>query len=106
VPTGRQLSSAIGGATDLPANPGAASAPLTPAPLTVAAPLPTVQVGPIIAQAPDAWSSGGPSDPRVLPASLPEPGGLALFAVILLGSALKIAVRRLRLRGTIAPWAS
>jgi hypothetical protein len=96
VPTGRQLSSAIGGVADLAANPGAAGALFTPTPLTVTQPLPPIQAVGTVSAVPDAWSSGGHLDSGVLPASLPEPGGLAMFAVILLGSA--ITLRRLRSR--------
>jgi hypothetical protein len=55
----------------------------------------------MIAQVPQAWSGGSQAISGAIPASLPEPGGLALFAIIAGASAMKLGVRRLRSRVAI-----
>jgi hypothetical protein len=97
--TGQQLSSAIGGSSNSSANPAAATAVLTPTPLNLTTPLPPPQVAPIAYAVPGAGANGVETDPAVLPQNLPEPGGLALFSALLVASATKMAIRRLRTRG-------
>ncbi len=99
VPTGQQLSSAIGGSSNVSANPAVVTAVLTPTPLNLTTPLPQTQASPIAYAVPGAGAIGGETDPAVLPQSLPEPGGLALFSAVLVASAMKMAIRRRRSQG-------
>jgi hypothetical protein len=99
VPTSQQLISAIGGSSNVSANPAAATAPLAPTPLNLTAPLPTPQVAPIAYAVPGVGAIGGGTNSAELAQSLPEPGGLALFSAVLVASAMKMASRRLRSRG-------
>ena len=98
VPTGQQLISAIGGSSNVSANPSVATAVLTPAPLNLTTPLPPPQVAPIAYAVPGVVAIGDGTNSAVLPQSLPEPGGLALFSAVLLASAMNMAIRRLRSR--------
>jgi hypothetical protein len=88
------LGSAIGGATSVSSNLGAASVPLTPAPLSAPSPLPTPQLGTMISVDPNTGAISGRPDVRVLPQSLPEPAALALFVVVFLTSVMKASGRR------------
>jgi hypothetical protein len=99
VTTGQQLNSAIGGSSNSPANPAVAAALLAPTPLNLTTPLPPPQVAPIAYAVPGAGAIGIEADPAVLPQNLPEPGGLAVFSALLVASALKMAIRRLRTQG-------
>jgi hypothetical protein len=99
VPTGQQLNSAIGGSSNFAANPAVASALLAPTPLNLTTPLPPPQVTPIAYASPGAGVIGSETDSAVLSQNLPEPGGLALFSAVLVASAMKMAIRRLRSRG-------
>ena len=103
--TGQQLTSAIGGSTDLTANPGAASVLLTPTPLSLTPPLPPAQASRILSGTLDAATIGGYHDSGALPENLPEPGALALFAIVLFASASRIVLRRLyglKAKGSVA----
>ncbi len=97
----QQLSSAIGGSPSLAASLGVASVPVAPAPLSASTTLPPTQVGPLISTDPSTGTFGSVSDSGVLPQSLPEPGPLALLAVVLLTSLMKAKIRRRS--GTEAP---
>ncbi len=92
--TAGPLNSAIGVTTNVPPNPGAASAILAPTPLSVTDTLPLTQASLIVAAVPDASESGGGSGSGVAPQSLPEPGTLTVFATVLLALVMKRASRR------------
>jgi hypothetical protein len=100
VATGSQLGSAIGGLPPLSTNLSAAGAVVAPAPLSLTSTLPPTQASLMISSDPNADPIGGRSDSGVVPANLPEPGALALFAIVLFTSAMKIALRRGGRRGS------
>jgi hypothetical protein len=96
--TSSQLSAAVGGAGSLSTNTAATVALLVPTPLSASSALPPVQVTPsvLLAGTPDAI--GGNPDSIVLPQNTPEPGVLALFAMVSAVAVIKSTASRLRSR--------
>ena len=101
-----QLNSALGGPNSLTTNPSTSALAVAPTPLAAATPLPPIQASRAVLEGTVSGATGGSPVSSLLPSSIPEPGVLALFAIVSLASAMKRIVRRLRSRDGTRHWAS
>ena len=90
------LSAAVGGSNGFSSNTAPTVAVVAPAPLSAASALPPVQVSPTVLLASMPQAIGGSPDSLVLPQNTPEPGVIALFAMVSLAAVIKSMASRFR----------
>ncbi len=97
--TSNQLNAAVGGTSGtLSTNTAATVLLVAPTPLSATSTLPPVQVSPTLVLASTPDTTGGGSDSLVLPQNSPEPGVLAMFAMVSVAAAIKSTANHFRSR--------
>ncbi len=94
-----QINAAVGGTTAFTSSTAATIPLVAPIPLSASSALPPIQASPTVLPTSTPDTTGGNPVSIVLPQNTPEPGTLALFAMVSIAAAIKGAARRVRPRG-------